>query len=170
MARLKEKYREEIVPELMKEFDYSNVMQVPKLEKIVVNVGLGEAVSNAKAIEAAVADISAITGQTTGCDAGQEVDRRIQAARGYADRRDGDVARAAHVRVPRPAGGHHAAADSGFPGRLARTRSMGEAITRWACGSRSPSPRSTTTRSIRRAVSSSASSPAPRTMRKGDGC
>jgi large subunit ribosomal protein L5 len=63
MARLRDKYREEIVPELMKEFSYSNVMQVPKLEKIVVNVGLGEAVSNAKAIESAVADLSAITGQ-----------------------------------------------------------------------------------------------------------
>jgi large subunit ribosomal protein L5 len=63
MARLQEKYREEIVPELMKEFNYSNVMQVPKLEKIVVNVGLGEAVSNAKAIESAVSDLSAITGQ-----------------------------------------------------------------------------------------------------------
>lgn len=63
MARLREKYREEVVPELMKEFGYSNVMQVPQLKKIVVNVGLGEAVSNAKALEAAVADISAITGQ-----------------------------------------------------------------------------------------------------------
>lgn len=51
------------MPELMKEFGYSNVMQVPQLKKIVVNVGLGEAVSNAKALEAAVADISAITGQ-----------------------------------------------------------------------------------------------------------
>ena len=51
MARLKEKYREEIVPELMKEFGYSNVMEAPKLEKIVVNVGLGEAISNAKALE-----------------------------------------------------------------------------------------------------------------------
>lgn len=63
MARLKAKYREEVVPELMKEFGYSNVMQAPKLEKIVVNVGLGEAISNAKALESAVADISAITGQ-----------------------------------------------------------------------------------------------------------
>jgi large subunit ribosomal protein L5 len=63
MARLKEKYREEVVPELMKEFGYANVMQAPKLEKIVVNVGLGEAISNAKALESAVADISAITGQ-----------------------------------------------------------------------------------------------------------
>ena len=63
MARLREKYREDVVPELMKEFGYSNVMQVPKLQKIVVNVGLGEAISNAKALESAVADISAITGQ-----------------------------------------------------------------------------------------------------------
>ena len=63
MARLKEKYREEVVPELMKEFGYANVMQAPKLEKIVVNVGLGEAISNAKALESAVADITAITGQ-----------------------------------------------------------------------------------------------------------
>jgi large subunit ribosomal protein L5 len=63
MARLKEKYRDEVVPELMKEFGYANVMQAPKLEKIVVNVGLGEAISNAKALESAVADISAITGQ-----------------------------------------------------------------------------------------------------------
>ena len=63
MARLKDKYQEEIVPELMKEFGYSNVMQAPKLEKIVVNVGLGEAVSNAKALESAVADLTAITGQ-----------------------------------------------------------------------------------------------------------
>jgi large subunit ribosomal protein L5 len=63
MARLKDKYREEVVPELMKEFGYDNVMQVPKLEKIVVNIGLGEAVANAKALESAVADLSAITGQ-----------------------------------------------------------------------------------------------------------
>jgi large subunit ribosomal protein L5 len=63
MARLKVKYREEIVPELVKEFGYANVMQAPRLDKIVVNVGLGEAISNAKALESAVADISAITGQ-----------------------------------------------------------------------------------------------------------
>jgi large subunit ribosomal protein L5 len=63
MARLREKYREDVVPELMKEFGYSNVMQVPQLKKIVVNVGLGEAVSNAKALEAAIGDITLITGQ-----------------------------------------------------------------------------------------------------------
>jgi large subunit ribosomal protein L5 len=63
MARLKDKYRDEIVPEMMKEFNYSNIMQVPELEKIVINIGLGEAVSNAKSLEAAVGDLTAITGQ-----------------------------------------------------------------------------------------------------------
>jgi large subunit ribosomal protein L5 len=63
MARLKDKYREEVVPEMMKEFNYSNIMQVPELKKIVINIGLGEAVSNAKSLEAAVGDLTAITGQ-----------------------------------------------------------------------------------------------------------
>jgi large subunit ribosomal protein L5 len=63
MARLQDKFREEIVPTLMEEFSYSNVMQVPELEKIVLNVGLGEAISNAKAIDAAVGDLQLITGQ-----------------------------------------------------------------------------------------------------------
>ncbi|MBP9501407.1 MAG: 50S ribosomal protein L5 [Candidatus Promineofilum sp.] len=60
---LPEQYREEVVPALMKEFDYSSIMQAPKITKVVVNVGLGEALDNAKAIEFAVADITAITGQ-----------------------------------------------------------------------------------------------------------
>ena len=61
--RLRERYRQECVPALMKEFNYGNRMQVPRLEKIVVNVGLGEAISNAKLIDAAVEDLSVITGQ-----------------------------------------------------------------------------------------------------------
>jgi large subunit ribosomal protein L5 len=63
MARLQDRYQSEIVPALMQEFAYKNVMQVPKLQKIVVNVGLGEAINNARAIDAAVGDLSAITGQ-----------------------------------------------------------------------------------------------------------
>jgi large subunit ribosomal protein L5 len=63
MARLREKYREDIVQSLMSEFGYKNVMQVPKLQKIVVNIGLGEAVQNAKAVDAAVGDLTAVTGQ-----------------------------------------------------------------------------------------------------------
>lgn len=61
--RLRDRYRAEIVPQLMEQFGYKNVMQVPKLQKIVINVGLGEAVQNPRAIDAAVEDISIITGQ-----------------------------------------------------------------------------------------------------------
>ncbi len=60
---LKEQYADEVVPALMKEFKYQSVMQVPRITKIVVNVGLGEALDNAKAIEFAVNDVTAITGQ-----------------------------------------------------------------------------------------------------------
>jgi large subunit ribosomal protein L5 len=63
MARLFDQYKSDVVPTMMTEFNYKNVMQVPKLEKIVVNIGLGEAVQNAKAIDAAVSDLTAITGQ-----------------------------------------------------------------------------------------------------------
>jgi large subunit ribosomal protein L5 len=63
MARLKEKYKKEVVLALMKKFGYKNVMQVPKLEKIVVNVGVGEAIQNAKLLDSAVSDLSRITGQ-----------------------------------------------------------------------------------------------------------
>ena len=63
MPRLKELYRDQLVPTLKKELGYRNVMQVPRLEKIVVNVGLGEALQNAKALDAAVQDITTITGQ-----------------------------------------------------------------------------------------------------------
>ena len=63
MATLKERYRKEIIPALMKRFGYKNVMQVPKLEKIVINVGLGEAISNAKALDFAADELGKITGQ-----------------------------------------------------------------------------------------------------------
>lgn len=63
MSRLKEKYHKEVVPQLISEFHYKNVMQVPKVEKIVINIGLGEALQNPKALETATADITAISGQ-----------------------------------------------------------------------------------------------------------
>ncbi len=63
MPRLKDSYRKEVVPALIKELGYRNVMEVPRLEKIVVNVGVGEALQNAKALDHAVQDISTITGQ-----------------------------------------------------------------------------------------------------------
>ncbi len=63
MARIKELYTSEIAPALMKKFEYKSVMQIPKLDKIVINVGVGDAKENSKAIDAVIADISAITGQ-----------------------------------------------------------------------------------------------------------
>src|SRR5215207_600410 len=62
-SRLRERYQSEIVPELMKQFGYKNVMEVPRLVKVAVNIGMGEAVQNAKALDAAAADLTAITGQ-----------------------------------------------------------------------------------------------------------
>ena len=61
--RLKEMYRQEVVPTLMKEFGYRNVMEAPRLEKVVVNIGLGEALQNPKALDSAASDIAAVTGQ-----------------------------------------------------------------------------------------------------------
>lgn len=63
MNRLKEKYNNEVAPALMQKFQYKSVMQVPKLEKIIINMGLGDAKDNAKSLEAAVADLAIITGQ-----------------------------------------------------------------------------------------------------------
>ncbi|MGF7401267.1 50S ribosomal protein L5 [Thermoanaerobacterium thermosaccharolyticum] len=63
MARLRDKYINEVVPALMAKYSYKNIMQVPKLEKIVLNIGLGEARENPKAIEAASNDLAVITGQ-----------------------------------------------------------------------------------------------------------
>ncbi|HEX2228259.1 MAG TPA: 50S ribosomal protein L5 [Candidatus Binatia bacterium] len=63
MARLRTKYQDTVVPAMIEEFGYKNAMQVPRLEKITVNVGVGEATQNPKAIDAAVAEITAIAGQ-----------------------------------------------------------------------------------------------------------
>jgi large subunit ribosomal protein L5 len=63
MPRLKDKYREEVVSAMLKEFNYSNVNEVPRLVKAVVNIGLGEALQNAKAMENATRDLATITGQ-----------------------------------------------------------------------------------------------------------
>jgi large subunit ribosomal protein L5 len=62
-SRLKEKYLTEVVPALQKEFSYKNPMQVPTVHKVVVNIGMGEAIQNAKAMDAAVSDLATITGQ-----------------------------------------------------------------------------------------------------------
>ncbi len=63
MTALRERYRKEVVPAMMKLYDYKNTMQVPRLEKVVINIGVGEAILNAKALEAARSDLVAISGQ-----------------------------------------------------------------------------------------------------------
>ncbi|MDI6604399.1 50S ribosomal protein L5 [Aceticella autotrophica] len=63
MARLREKYEKEVVPALSAKFSYKNIMQVPKLEKVIINMGIGEAKENPKAIESAANDLISITGQ-----------------------------------------------------------------------------------------------------------
>ena len=63
MNRLKEKYLKEVVPSLMEKYNYKSIMEVPKLEKIVINMGVGDATSNSKLIEAAAADLAKIAGQ-----------------------------------------------------------------------------------------------------------
>jgi large subunit ribosomal protein L5 len=63
MPRLKDRYKEEIVPAMIKDFGYSNVHEVPRVTKVVVNIGLGEALQNAKALERATEDLATITGQ-----------------------------------------------------------------------------------------------------------
>lgn len=63
MARLKEKFKSEIAPALQQKFGYKNIMQIPRLEKVVINMGVGEAISNSKAIDSAVGDLTKISGQ-----------------------------------------------------------------------------------------------------------
>ncbi len=63
MAKFKENYQQNVIPALMKRFNYRNVMEVPRLEKIVVNMGLGEAIQNIKILDSAVQEMSGITGQ-----------------------------------------------------------------------------------------------------------
>ena len=63
MARLKEMYKADVAPALMKKFEYKSVMQIPKVDKVVINVGCGEARENPKAVDAIVGDIATITGQ-----------------------------------------------------------------------------------------------------------
>ena len=63
MNRMQERYQQEVVPALQNAFNYRNVMEIPRLQKVVVNIGLGEAMGNSKALEAAITDITTITGQ-----------------------------------------------------------------------------------------------------------
>ena len=95
--RLKEYYESTIRPQLTEEFSYSNPLRLPRLEKIIVNMGVGEAVTDSKKIDGAVADLTAITGQKTHRRASAQVGRNVQTSRGYGSWREGDSQAAAYV-------------------------------------------------------------------------
>ena len=84
MARLKEMYQNEIVDAMIKKFGYKNVMEVPKLDKIVINMGVGEAKENARFLDSAVRDLEIITGQKAVHHKGKEVRCKLQDQKGMA--------------------------------------------------------------------------------------
>ena len=131
-ARLREQYQKTVVPALTKEFGYKNVMAVPKIEKITVNIGMGEATQNAKLMDGAVNELTQIAGQKPVITKATKSIAAVQAARRPVDRLHGDAARRPHVRIFRPAGERGAAARARFPRRVAPRASTGAAITRWA--------------------------------------
>jgi hypothetical protein len=144
MTRLKEKYAKEVVPALKKEFGYKNVMAVPRLEKVVVNMGLGEATSNAKIIDTGADELARITGQKPVTRRAKKSNLAVQGPEGAADCHDGHAARRADVRVPRPPDEHRPAARPRLQGRVAEGASTAVATTRSACAISCCSRRSTT--------------------------
>ena len=118
MARLKQKYQDEVVPAMMKEFGYKNSMQVPRLEKITVNVGLGEATQNIKVLDTAVAEVTAITGQKPVVTRAKKSIANFKLREGVPIGCMVDAAAGAHVRVSRPADSRRIASGSRFQGGL----------------------------------------------------
>ena len=118
MARLKELYLKTVVPALTKEFDYKNPMAVPKIEKISLNIGMGEATQNSKLMDGAVNELTADRRTEAGDHQGAQIDRGVQAARGHAHRLHGDAARRPHVRISGPPGERGAAPRARFPRRF----------------------------------------------------
>ena len=117
-------------PRCSEQFSYGNVMQIPRLVKIVVNMGVGEAARDAKLIDGAVRDLTAITGQKPQVRRATQVHRAVQAARGHADRREGHPARRPDVGVPGPAAVDRAAAYPRLPRPGRRASSTATATTR----------------------------------------
>ena len=99
MARITETYQEKVVPAMIKRFSYRNVMQVPRLDKIIINMGLGEAIENIKILDSAVQELGQITGQKAIITKAQAVDRSIQAESRHADWMYGDIEEGEDVRI-----------------------------------------------------------------------
>ena len=98
-ARLKQIYKEKIVPELKAKLELENTMQVPRILKITINMGVGEAVADKKVMDAATADMAKISGPEAGGDQGEEVGGDVQGPRWPGHRLQGHAARRSHVRI-----------------------------------------------------------------------
>jgi len=108
--RLKQQYNDELRPELQEKLGLSSIMQVPRIAKITLNMGVGEGKNDAKQIDAAQEELTTIAGQRAQVRRCAQVDRAVQDSRGDAHRRQGDAARRSDVGVPRPVGLDRAAA------------------------------------------------------------
>ncbi len=146
MSELKRRYREEVVPALQKEFAYSNPMQVPRVEKIVVNIGLGEALQNAKALDAAVGDLTADHRAEAVVTSAKQSIAQFQLRDRQPDRRQSHAARRANVGLPGAALALALPRIRDFRGcPVALVRRPGQLLPR-APGAAHCFPRSTTTR------------------------
>ncbi len=132
VPRFKKRYNDVIKAELMKKFGYTNAMQVPKLNKVVLNIGAGEAASDGKKITAGGERPDRHRRPEGGADPRQEGDRDLQDPQGPADRRQGHAARRPDVRIRRPPDHHGAAARARLPRRQSQVASTAAATMPWA--------------------------------------
>ena len=119
MSRLRERYEKEVVPALKKEFGYTNVMAVPKIEKVVVNMGLGEATPNTKILDAAPTSSARSPARSRSSRRAKKSIAAFKVRKGMPIGAMRDAARRADVRVPRPADRRRAAARARLPRRVA---------------------------------------------------
>ena len=140
---------DKVVPDLMEQFGYKSTMQVPRITKIVLNMGVGEAVADKKVLDNAVERHAEDRRPEAGRHQGEEGDRRLQDPRRLADRLHGHAARRAHVRVPRPPRHHRAAARARLPRRARARVRRPRQLQHGRQGTDHLSRRSSTTRSTR---------------------
>jgi len=96
-ARLKERYLNEVTPALLQKFNYTSVMQVPKIEKVVINMGVGDAVGNPKVMDVAADEMKTIAGQKPVITKAKKINRWFQSSRRYADWSEGHTSRRTDV-------------------------------------------------------------------------
>ena len=132
MARLREVYKNEIVPALLKQFGYKSTMEVPRVDKIVLNMGVGEAIADKKILDAAVADMQKIAGQKPVITKAKKSIAVWKIRTGYPHRLHGDAAPGPDVRVSRSPGDDRAARGCATFAACRAGRSTAAATSTWA--------------------------------------